>query len=54
MIDFETPSDEAICFHEAGHACAALVVGLLPEFIEFVDGEGTKGRARSRVPVGDT
>jgi hypothetical protein len=54
LIDFETPSDEAICLHEAGHACAALVVGLIPEFIEFVDDEGSKGRARNRMPVGDT
>jgi hypothetical protein len=54
LIDFETPSDEAICLHEAGHACAALVVGLIPEFIEFVDDEGAKGRARNRIPVGDT
>lgn len=54
LIDFETPSDEAICLHEAGHACAALVVGLIPEFVEFVDEEGAKGRARNRMPVGDT
>jgi hypothetical protein len=54
LIDFETPSDEAICLHEAGHACAALVVGLIPEFVEFVDEEGAKGRARNRIPVGDT
>lgn len=53
LIDFETPSDEAICLHEAGHACAALVVGLVPEFIEFVDDEGSEGRARNRMPVGD-
>lgn len=53
LIDFETPSDEAICLHEAGHACAALAVGLVPEFIEFVDDEGSTGRARNRIPVGD-
>jgi hypothetical protein len=53
LIDFATPSDEAICLHEAGHASAALVVGLIPEFIEFVDDEGSKGRARNRMPVGD-
>ena len=29
LIDFETPSDEAICLHEAGDASAALVVGLI-------------------------
>ncbi|MDQ0393707.1 hypothetical protein [Labrys monachus] len=53
LVDFETPSDEAICLHEAGHACAALMVGLIPEFIEFVDGDGSQGRARNRMPVGD-
>lgn len=53
FIDFETPSDEAICLHEAGHACAALIVGLVPEFIEFVDDEGSEGRARNRMPIGD-
>jgi hypothetical protein len=52
LIDFETPSDEAICLHEAGHACAALVVGLIPEFIGFVH-DGAQGRARNRMPVGD-
>jgi hypothetical protein len=54
LIDFETPCDEAICLHEAGHACAALMVGLVPEFIEFVDDEGSEGRARNRMPVGDS
>lgn len=53
MIDFETPSDEATCLHEAGHATAALVVGLVPEFIEFVEEEDSKGRARNRIPGGD-
>jgi hypothetical protein len=53
LIDFATPSDEAICLHEAGHASAALVIGLIPEFIEFGDDEGSKGRARNRIPVGD-
>ncbi|ASL41143.1 MULTISPECIES: hypothetical protein [Acetobacter] len=53
LIDFETPSDEAICLHEAGHACAALVVELVPEFIEFVDDAGSQGRARNRIPVGE-
>lgn len=52
-IDFETPSDEAICLHEAGHACAALIVGLQPELIEFVEQQGAPGRARNRIPVGD-
>jgi hypothetical protein len=53
LIDFATPSDEAICLHEAGHVSAALVICLIPEFIEFVDDEGSKGRARNRMPVGD-
>ena len=53
LIDFETPCDEAICLHEAGHACAALVVGHIPEFIEFVDDDGLQGRARNCMPVGD-
>jgi hypothetical protein len=53
LIDFETPSDEAVCLHEAGHACAALVLDLIPEFIEFVGDDCTQGRARNRIPVGD-
>ncbi|MGY6770692.1 hypothetical protein [Komagataeibacter sp. NFXK3] len=53
LIDFVTPSEEAICLHEAGHACAALMVGLTPEFIELLDDEDMNGRARSRITAGD-
>jgi len=53
LIDFVTPSEEAICLHEAGHACAAFMVGLTPELIEFLDDKGSNGRARSRIPVGN-
>jgi hypothetical protein len=51
LIDFMTPSEEAISLHEAGHACAALVLGLIPEFIEFVDDPAAPGQARNRIPV---
>jgi hypothetical protein len=30
-IDYETPSEAAICLHEAGHSTAALMVGLAQE-----------------------
>ncbi|MGT2441024.1 hypothetical protein ACU4GH_40390 (plasmid) [Bradyrhizobium betae] len=52
-IDFVTPSDEAICLHEAGHTYAALVVGLYPVLVEFVHLEGSPGLARNSIPVGD-
>jgi hypothetical protein len=52
LIDFVTPSEEADSLHEAGHACAALVVGLTPAFIEFSNDPNSLGRARSRLPRG--
>src|SRR3981189_1046781 len=33
-IDYETPSEAAICLHEAGHSTAALMVGLAQELME--------------------
>lgn len=48
-IDFETPSDEAICLHEAGHACAALLVGVVPAFLEFTNDPSSPGIARNRI-----
>jgi hypothetical protein len=33
-IDYETPSEAAICLHEAGHSTAALMVGLAEELME--------------------
>ncbi len=53
LIDFVTPSAEAICLHEGGHACAALVVGLTPELVEIADQPGASGLARNSIPVGD-
>ena len=53
LIDYVTPSDAAICLHEAGHATAALVVGLAPSLIEIVENNpGSPGLARSRIPQG--
>jgi hypothetical protein len=52
-IDFTTPSDEAVCLHEAGHACVAVIVGLAPALLEFIDDPNSIGKARSSIPVGD-
>lgn len=53
LIDYVTPSEEAICLHEAGHAFAALVVGLAPAHIELTDDPKSPGLARSQIPKGN-
>jgi hypothetical protein len=53
VIDYVTPSEEAICLHEAGHACAALVVGLAPTLMELVSDPESPGLARNSIPRGD-
>ena len=53
VIDYVTPSEEAICLHETGHACAALVVGLAPTLMELVSDPESSGLARNSVPRGD-
>ena len=50
-IDYELPSEAAVCLHEAGHATAALMVGVAPALIELVDDPGSRGPARSRIPI---
>ncbi|WP_441259616.1 hypothetical protein AB7008_23660 [Bradyrhizobium sp. 521_C7_N1_3] len=50
-IDYETPSAAAICLHEAGHATAALMTGIAPVLMEFVDDPGSPGLARTRMPL---
>jgi hypothetical protein len=49
-IDYETPSEAAICPHEAGHSTAALMVGLAQELIGLIDDAESRGLARSRIP----
>ena len=51
-IDYETPSEAAICLHEAGHSTAALMVGLAQELSELIDDAESRGLARSRIPMG--
>lgn len=52
-IDFISPSEEAISLHEAAHACVALIVGITPDCIEFIDDTSSPGHARNSIPVGD-
>lgn len=48
-VDFVTPSDYAVCLHEAGHACSALLHGVQPEFMEFSTDPNSRWLARARV-----
>lgn len=50
LIDYVSPSEAAICMHEAGHAAGALMVGVAPAFIEFVEDPTSVGLARNRIP----
>ncbi len=53
LIDYVSPSEAAICLHEAGHATAALVVGLAPGLMEIVQNNpSSPGLARSSIPRG--
>ena len=40
FIDYVTPSEVAICLHEAGHAAAALLVGVAPALVELTKDPG--------------
>jgi hypothetical protein len=44
LIDFLSPSEEAVCLHEAGHAFAALVVEVSPASMEIYPGPPPFGR----------
>lgn len=53
MIDYVPPSEAAICLHEAGHATAALVVGLAPGLMEIMQNSpSSPWLARSSIPQG--
>ena len=49
LIVFITPSETAVCLHEAGHAVAALVCGADLKFVEFIDNPLSEGVARNSV-----
>jgi hypothetical protein len=49
LIDFETPSEAAISMHEAGHAVAALMAGVVPAFVEITGDASLPGPARNRI-----
>lgn len=51
LIDIETPSEAAICLHEAGHATFALMVGVAPTLVELTDDASLPGPARNRIFV---
>lgn len=53
VIDYVSPCEAAICLHEAGHAAAALVVGLAPALMEIIQDDPTSpGLARASIPRG--
>lgn len=52
LIDYVTPSEVAICLHEAGHAAAALLVGVAPALVELTKDPSLLGPARNRIPIG--
>lgn len=45
-VVFIPSSDEAKTLHEAGHAFAAMMVGVRPNFMEFIDDPSSIGSAR--------
>ena len=49
LVTFIPPSEWAVCLHEAGHACVALIVGVVPAFMEIID--VPKPHGRNRLPV---
>lgn len=51
LIDYVTPSEIAVCLHEAGHTAAALTIGVAPAVVELTDDPSLPGPARNRIPI---
>lgn len=52
LIEHAAKPEALICLHEAGHAAAALMVGIAPALVELNDDPTLAGPARSRVARG--